>query len=104
MVQYEVPVYKCWILFTRSRAEFSQQAEAWGAYEDTTGADGMVLESDQGNFLVGVFTKTPGTLAHEMAHASLSIIKNAGFDAEAGNQEPFCYLLGHLVDHFAKVK
>lgn len=101
---HKVPLYGCHVLFTRSRKAFSTQAESWGAWEDTTGADGLVLECADGNFLMGVFSRDPGVMAHECAHLALSIIKNAGFDAEAGNQEPFCYLLGHLVGHFSKVK
>jgi len=101
---YKVPLYGAHVMFTRSRKEFSKKAEELGTHETTEGIEGAVLETDAGNYLMGVFTRDPNVLAHECAHLALSIIKNAGFDAEAGNQEPFCYLLGHLVGYFSKVK
>lgn len=104
MHTYTVPLYKALIHFTRSRKEFSTQAAKWGFDGDIDDCGGICLESDSGNYIVGVFSKDPGTLAHECAHAALNIISNAGFTAEAGNQEPFCYLLGDLVAHFSKVK
>jgi hypothetical protein len=101
---YKVPLYGANVMFTRSRKEFSKKAGELGAYEDTENMEGAVLETDAGNYLMGVFTRDPNVMAHECSHLALSIIKNAGFDAEAGNPEPFCYLLGHLVGYFSKVK
>lgn len=101
---YKVPLYGATVMFTRSHKAFSKKAEEFVAYESTDDIDGAVLDIDAGNYLMGVFTRDPSVVAHECAHLALSIIKNAGFDAESGNQEPFCYLLGHLVSYFNKVK
>lgn len=99
-----VPIYEVGIKFTRSRKEYAKAVEAADGFDDGEPADGLTCTLDSGGFIVGVFTRDPGTLAHEMAHVALEIIDRAGFTAEAGNQEPFCYLLGYLVSHFSKVK
>jgi hypothetical protein len=104
MHTYRVPIYEVGIQFTRSRKEFAKAVEAAGGFDDGQCADGLTCALDSGGFIVGVFTKDPGTMAHEMAHVALDILEWAGFDAQAGNQEPFCYLLGHLINHFSKVR
>lgn len=104
MQTHVVPIYGNHIIFTRSRREFARLLEQHDGFDDGDEADGLTCTLDSGNFIVGIFTKDPGTLAHEMAHVTLEIISRAGFTAEAGNQEPFCYLLGYLVNHFSKAK
>lgn len=101
---HTVPIYGNGILFTRSRAEFTKAVEKNDGFDDGEEADGLTCTLDSGSFIVGVFDKSPGTMAHEMAHVAMEIIDRAGFDAQAGNQEPFCYLLGYLVHYFSKVK
>lgn len=101
---HQVPLYGNGIYFTRSRKEYARLVEQHDSFDDGEEADGLTCTLENGGFIVGIFSKDPGTLAHEMAHVALEIVDRAGFSADAGNQEPFCYLLGHLVNHFARVK
>ena len=48
------------------------------------------------NYLV--FGSRPSTVAHEMSHVALEVFSNIGTDPRTGGGEPFCYLLGHLMD------
>lgn len=39
-----------------------------------------------------------GTIAHECAHAAMNICHRRGIIIDTGNQEPFTYLIGFLVN------
>lgn len=104
MVTYEIPLYRSLVQFTRSRKEFAAALADVGSYPDVSGMAGGVQELPHGNYIMGVFDRSLSTLVHECAHLALSVVRNAGFQAEDGNQEPFCYLLGELVAHFHKEK
>ena len=55
------------------------------------------LETESPIYLIGVYEYDIDTLVHEINHAALNIIENAGFSAHDGNGEPFCYLSDYLV-------
>ena len=104
VMRHFVPIYGVYVTFTRSRKEYDKLMEKADGYPSEDGDNGLCVSLDSGNYIVGVFTKDPGTLAHELAHVALNIVERAGFTAEAGNQEPFCYLLAHLVNQFSKAR
>lgn len=104
MVEYEVQPYGDLIRFTRSRKEWAAavQADSYANSGDELGhldADGICWWSPNG-YVVGVFNGKPGTLAHELSHACLTMLDRRGIDVQEANQEPFCYLLGHLITYF----
>ena len=108
MIEYEVVPYKTSVVFTRSRKEWEAAVQA---VEHDPGdeylhldAEGITYRCASGGFIVGVFRRDAGVLAHECAHVALSILASRGIDVQEANQEPFCYLLEHLVDYFTKAK
>ncbi len=48
--------------------------------------------------LICVFDHSPNTISHECGHAALSVMERIGEFDVISSQEPFCYLLGYLVD------
>ena len=51
--------------------------------------------------VVGVFDGDLATLAHEMTHAAIAILNNAGVKFAATNSEPLAYLVGYLTGECA---
>lgn len=66
---------------------------------DCEGAAGITYCDGETRLIyVGVFDGEPGTLAHEMTHAAVRIISDAGMHIDASNDEPLAYQIGHLID------
>ena len=42
------------------------------------------------------------TLAHELSHVVFNLFELVGIDPAACQGEPFCYMLGHLIDEARK--
>jgi len=85
-------------LFTKVK-DYEQAYKHLGFSADTKGCDGQFtnMESDSGERLYMILTSDGyDTLHHECSHAALTVVKDVGFNAEDGNQEPFCYLAAHL--------
>lgn len=90
--------------FTRSRKEWEAAVREDGG-DEVAGPDALgITWLGTSGYIVGVFSRDPGTMAHEMSHVALSILDRVGIDVQEANQEPFCYLLGYLVRHFTKAK
>lgn len=99
-----IPIYggEVWVFKTkagllRAQLELGDEEEI---QEDTLG-DSWVVPSPYKNesiYLVGVYDNDLGTLVHELAHTTLSIIETANFNAHDGNGEPFAYLMNYLFD------
>lgn len=49
-----------------------------------------------------IFAPQVSTLAHELSHAILALFNDIGIDPRQNGGEPFCYLLGHLMDEARK--
>jgi hypothetical protein len=97
-VTVTVPLYGGELILLRSPESFSEET---GEFEDYSGHRGLVHFAHKEDFTplyyVGVFDNTLITLVHELGHACLMIVANAGFNAHDANGEPFCYLLDYLV-------
>lgn len=68
---------------------------------DNTSGALAYYESNKGMLLIlGWFNGKQSTLAHECSHAVWRIMGTIGYLPSHCNNEPFAYLLGHMVGFF----
>lgn len=100
MKKIEIPLYGGTIQYTTSRKQF---AKACAKLEEECDLDEyhgitIITATTKGRlYLVGVFDKTPVTLAHEIAHVCFAALACVGVDARDSTGEAFCYLHSHLM-------
>lgn len=61
-------------------------------------ANGFCAYSKAGDMIWLPPNASYGVIAHECAHAALNICHRRGISIDTGNQEPFTYLIGFLVN------
>lgn len=66
--------------------------------DDFINSKGFCAYSKAGDMIWVPVNASYGTIAHECAHAALNIFHRCGITVDTGNQEPFTYLLGLLVN------
>lgn len=109
IAQETIPLYHGTLWFVRTPEEFIGLATLLKMPLGEASASGFIVEhmSDglsqthvnalgHGEYLLGVFNKESGVIAHECGHIAIMICERAGFSPDDGDGEPFCYLLGWL--------
>jgi len=61
-------------------------------------------EGKDGIWTYLVYAESPSTTAHEFSHVIFHVFDRCGIAPDAGNEEPFCYLLGQLILDASKKK
>lgn len=100
MRKIEIPLYGGELRITTSRRKLNKACEKLD--EDPIADDyhgvTVITSNEEGRlYLVGVFDKTPTTLAHEIAHVCFAVLGYVGVDARDSMGEAFCYLHTHLM-------
>lgn len=100
---FPVPLFGGDIVVCRDRTEWRSACEFFGLDDDSEGFAGRSCQmrhtgTGKRIYLIGVFDRSVGTLAHELAHALFFLCGHVGVDIAAGDtNETYCYLLGHLM-------
>lgn len=77
-------------LFKKYMKKKPPNLETFGGMTQT-----ICVRNDKTLYLV--YADKPGFLAHELAHVIFSLFEQCGIDPFAANNEPFCYMLSHLI-------
>ena len=105
---YRAPPYRQGVWMTTSAAKFRQMQKYMGRGVDRDLGNGVTKTyyRKRGGLaiLLGWFSGTPATLAHECSHAVWKILGEVGVKCETDNNEAFAYLLGDIVRKFWRHK
>jgi hypothetical protein len=80
-----------------SRKAFKRDCEHEEIQDDMKGRL-CIGEGSDGMWTYLVWSETPSGMAHELAHVVLHVFERCGIDPIKSAGEPFCYLLGQLMD------
>ena len=94
---YPVSVY-CGANFTKEEYERTFKRSYDEFIEKHCCADAVCSSYQKGIFIGFIDVPSAGTIAHECYHAANYIYRLIGANADLENDEPFAYLLGHLVE------
>lgn len=103
MKRIKIVPYGCVLHITNSFLEWNKRHKKLTGRDFEEGSAGLTLDARNGNYYVGVFDNTIGTLAHELGHVCLDVSRRVSLGDIAEEQEQFCYLLGYLTDESIKV-
>ena len=105
MKKISLAPYPGTVIVTRDKAEYERLHLKLFGEHDTVhhgvqGRTAFPTRKSNGHYLV--YAGPVKTLAHEFAHVCLEVFSVIAEDPRAGNQEPFCYLMGHLMGQALK--
>lgn len=98
---FDVPIYGGQVWFFRSRKAYVKALQYIGLEDDIGKLSGCFsyVESKDGRvvYLVGHFDKIRSTLAHEVGHLAIYVLRRAGINPCDSGGEVFCYLLSEVL-------
>lgn len=93
MIRVNCHPYPNRVWFTTDRKAFGNKSYILtGTEYDSRGAGCCSWDDDNGRIVVGVFDRSPATLAHELIHASMRVFHFIGMEMSPATEEAFCYL------------
>lgn len=94
------------VIFTRCKGEFHRIYRTYVKADYTErmgeGVTVFLRHSKSHGRLYLIYYNTQATLAHETAHLIFDLFKHVGIDPREGDNEPFCYMLSHLMESAKK--
>ena len=96
---FDIPLYGGKILVTTDRESLTDRF----IEDDLSSYYGITLYPRSTYMVaIGIFDGTINTIAHECAHAALTICEHNGIGNILKEQEAFCHLLGYIHEMTAK--
>lgn len=93
------------VLLVNSRKEFYRQYKKYTKKEwphgDAAGTTVQLTSRDDDAFWL-VHAENVPDLSHELGHVLFLLFQRIGSDPTCGNQEPFCYMMSHLMKEALK--
>lgn len=97
---FNVPLYSGTILIYKDRNAFHKAIKSHGrtiVEDDSCGGRCVeIYKPGITHYVIGWFTRSRHTLVHELGHAAIFVITNAGMKIEDSGGEAYCYLLSHF--------
>jgi hypothetical protein len=94
------------VILAKNVAEFKKIYKQYTGEETrvpkTTVGRCQPLEHDKYATTYLVFAESASDLAHELSHVVLKLFQCINTDPRGEGEEPFCYLLAHLLDEATK--
>lgn len=106
-----IPIYEMPYVLITNKDQFNKRyADSLGIdISNTSGLSARIIfeikDKEEGvpGILMCLFDISPNTITHECCHAALDIMDYIGETNILDSQEPFCYLVGWLVDEMLSV-
>ncbi|SPF82082.1 hypothetical protein [Pseudomonas phage GP100] len=104
MKTIKIVPYRALLHITENFGEWSKTYTKLSGFSyPQEGTGGLTYDNQDGNYYVWIGDGTINSLVHELSHVSLMVAARCQLEDIVKNQEPFCYLLGHLAQESMKV-
>lgn len=103
MKRIKITPYRSVLHITENFSDWSKTYTKLSGLTIEAGSGGLTYDNQDGNIYVWIGDGTLCTLVHELAHVSLMVAARCQLEDIVVNQEPFCYMLGYLVEESQKV-
>ena len=102
-----IPIYDFLVrvIISDSYEEFEQDVFDAGWEDGCEGAGAIVFHTEGKHYTLVINREdiSPGNIAHEAGHIVNSIYHSINAEWDHSNDEPYCYLLGFVVDCIHKI-